>query len=354
MSDADPHLWRRNVAAILMDDEGNILLGGTPEKNTRWHFPQGGVKAGESDREAMLRELREEVGLHRCRILATYAGLRYEYRRKNKKSHRWLGQQQTYFLLHCPGVRPVADCSHSAEFSAVRWLPYTEIQAELFVPFKREVTMRAMAHFFPGGAPFSPLLSTIARYLHTPGQEPPQGTPLFAGKKSEALCHLSTLSPCRVKKSDRAFILLLGMEGAGLKKCLRRIAPSLDPLTTRYISDPRRYKAQPSELIPLPGELTILALPAEADECALLPPLTARLKAEGVRTLSIGLHISGAKQARRLAEKGKSPSAPYATALQTLHSALASAPGERYLLPSDQAWYRDYLLTLLLESFLTA
>ena len=349
MSSPQLRLWRQNGAAIIVDDAGRVLLGGNPESSAYWHLPQGGVKSGESAIEALHREIREEVGLSDCRILAEYAGLRYKYRHKNKKSKQWLGQQQTYYLLHCPGNRPVADCSGSVEFAATRWVPAAELQAELFVPFKREVVMRALEHFFPGGSGFAAEQCTALSYRYKAGSAPPTGTPLFAGGKAEAAYHLSTLTPLSIGKKQRLLIVLLGMEGSGVKKSLRHMAPLLDPLTTCCTADSRRYAGLPAALLPLPGELSLLAMPTDAHEAELLPEWLVQQQAAGIRTLTIGLHISQAKQASRLADKGKSPAVPWAEAWQKLSSLLDAAPSPSYLIPSDCAWYRDYLLSLLLR-----
>lgn len=353
MSPDTPSLWRHNVAAIVLDEAGHVLLGGNPGQNSHWHFPQGGVKEGESTLEALERELREEVGLRSFHVLAEYAGLRYEYRLKNEKSKRWLGQQQVYYLLRCPGVLPPTDCSGSGEFTATRWLRPAELTPKLFVSFKRDVVARALAHFFPGGHAFSPATCTPQLYRCRPGQlpEPPAaGTPLFAGGKPEAACHMAWQAPLRPGKKQRALAILLGMEGAGLKKCLRHTAHGRDALTTRYFADPRRYANLPEELLPLPGELSILALPADAAELALLPALLQRCQAAGVRTLALGLHISPEKQQARM---DAAPATPWPTAWQALQAALAALPGPTYLLPADQAWYRDYLVNLLIGELLT-
>lgn len=343
--------WRMNAAAVILDDAGNVLLGITPGKKQRMHFPQGGIKPGESPAEAALREVREEVGLRGCRVLAQYAGLRYEYRSKNKKSEHWLGQQQTYCLLRVPGICPPVDCSGSSEFSTACWLPPGELTPELFVPFKREVVAQVLAHFFAGGALRSDC--TTRRYLHTPGQSPEATQALIAGGKQEAEYHLAHQPPMRPGKQEKLCVVLLGMQGAGVKKSLRHIAHTLDPLTTRYFTDPRRYESLPAELLPLPGELSLLALPADASSSPLLPPLTRQLHAAGARCLSIGLHLSPEAQAKRLEDKDKHPTLPYPQAVQQLHEALAQAPGTHYMIPADHARYRDYLLHLLLEEFFT-
>jgi ADP-ribose pyrophosphatase YjhB (NUDIX family) len=54
------------VGAIITDGAGRLLLiqrGHEPEEG-RWSIPGGRVKPGESDRDALVREVREETGLH--------------------------------------------------------------------------------------------------------------------------------------------------------------------------------------------------------------------------------------------------------------------------------------------------
>jgi ADP-ribose pyrophosphatase YjhB (NUDIX family) len=54
------------VGAIITDDAGRLLLikrGHEPEAG-RWSLPGGRVRPGESDRDAVVREVREETGLH--------------------------------------------------------------------------------------------------------------------------------------------------------------------------------------------------------------------------------------------------------------------------------------------------
>ena len=56
----------RCVGAIITDDTGRLLLiqrCHEPEEG-RWSLPGGRVRPGESDPEAVAREVREETGLH--------------------------------------------------------------------------------------------------------------------------------------------------------------------------------------------------------------------------------------------------------------------------------------------------
>ena len=54
------------VAAALFDDGGRVLIAQRPAGKAlagRWEFPGGKVTAGESERDALRRELREELGI---------------------------------------------------------------------------------------------------------------------------------------------------------------------------------------------------------------------------------------------------------------------------------------------------
>jgi 8-oxo-dGTP diphosphatase len=56
----------RVVAAALFDARGSVLVAQRPEGKHMagwWEFPGGKVASGESDAEALVRELREELGI---------------------------------------------------------------------------------------------------------------------------------------------------------------------------------------------------------------------------------------------------------------------------------------------------
>ena len=95
--------WRLNAAAIIMDAEGCVLLGKDSGRNPYWHFPQGGVIKHESIEQTLAREVWEEVGLRPTEytIVSRLPGLRYKYPSGNRKVTRWIGQEQTYFLVRC-------------------------------------------------------------------------------------------------------------------------------------------------------------------------------------------------------------------------------------------------------------
>ena len=71
----------RVVAAALFDAEGRVLIAERPAGKHMagwWEFPGGKVSAGESDAAALVRELREELGIE-SRALAEIMTLSHEY-----------------------------------------------------------------------------------------------------------------------------------------------------------------------------------------------------------------------------------------------------------------------------------
>jgi 8-oxo-dGTP diphosphatase len=72
------------VACALVDADGRVLIAQRPEGKQLaglWEFPGGKLEAGESPEEALVRELREELGIETkvaCLAPLTFASHAYE------------------------------------------------------------------------------------------------------------------------------------------------------------------------------------------------------------------------------------------------------------------------------------
>lgn len=72
------------VAVALVDVDGRVLIAQRPEGKSMaglWEFPGGKVDAGETPEAALVRELREELGIDTaasCLAPLTFASHRYE------------------------------------------------------------------------------------------------------------------------------------------------------------------------------------------------------------------------------------------------------------------------------------
>lgn len=97
--------FRPNVAAVILSSkyplECKFFLGLRNDISNAWQFPQGGIDEGESPKEALLRELEEEIGTNDVEILALYPEwISYEFPGKiAQKMYPYDGQTQKYFLV---------------------------------------------------------------------------------------------------------------------------------------------------------------------------------------------------------------------------------------------------------------
>jgi len=146
--------FRPNVAALLVDAKGRLLVCERRDFKNSWQFPQGGVDRGESVGEALGRELGEELGLqpHHYRVLRQEGGYRYFFPATSKALRRYIGQEQTYFL--CKMLGTDADIrldTHTPEFVAWRWIQPEEFDFAWLPEFKHPVYRAVLRDFFNVG-----------------------------------------------------------------------------------------------------------------------------------------------------------------------------------------------------------
>jgi putative (di)nucleoside polyphosphate hydrolase len=162
----DSEGFRANVGIILANADGKLLLAGRIG-NRGWQFPQGGMLLGETEEEAMYRELHEEVGLSATdvEVLGTTRDwLRYRlpdrYVRRGSKP-LCIGQKQRWFMLKllCSEDCVRFDRCDSPEFDRWRWVDFWKPVNEV-IYFKRRVYASALhelgPHVFPDGLPPRP------------------------------------------------------------------------------------------------------------------------------------------------------------------------------------------------------
>ncbi|MFO7735604.1 MAG: NUDIX domain-containing protein, partial [bacterium] len=128
--------YRKNVAIIVVDSDGFILVGERSDIPGQWQLPQGGVDKNESSEDAMWRELKEETGLSYEDVVIKNRSenIRYEYPEAVKLSKKMEGQIQQYFLLE---IKPCAKKPvPGAEFNRFRWYDSERIIKNI-VDFKK-------------------------------------------------------------------------------------------------------------------------------------------------------------------------------------------------------------------------
>jgi putative (di)nucleoside polyphosphate hydrolase len=147
--------YRPNVAALIVNSVGNLLICERWMIPGAWQFPQGGVDDDETLEQALFREVREEVGLEpkHYEVIERRDGYRYLYpqhaRGKKLRKHGSHGQEQSYFLCHLKTDAPQVNVKQKQrEFRAYRWILPIEFDLEWLPSFKRDVYREVMRDFF--------------------------------------------------------------------------------------------------------------------------------------------------------------------------------------------------------------
>ncbi len=130
-------LWpRRSTNGIVMD-RGHLLLVGM-RSTGKWAFPGGRNEPGEGDREAVVREVREETGVlvRAGELLAEIENYWYDH-----TVARAYHQRSRY--LHCAPLTVALDAglNPDREDDAERpaWVPFDHLTPDAFQGVQREV-----------------------------------------------------------------------------------------------------------------------------------------------------------------------------------------------------------------------
>jgi 8-oxo-dGTP diphosphatase len=107
------------VAAALFDGAGRVLIAQRPAGKAlagRWEFPGGKVAAGESEANALMRELREELGIE---VIAArpFMRLTHAYEERDVELSLWIVER----FLGEP---------RSLDAQALKWIAPSQLPAE--------------------------------------------------------------------------------------------------------------------------------------------------------------------------------------------------------------------------------
>ena len=145
--------YRPNVAAIVLSakypQKCELFIASRTDVENAWQFPQGGIDDGESAKEALFRELKEEIGTDDVKIIAEYPEwVSYDFPPAiAEKMKPYDGQIQKYYLVKLnTGAQIDIYTHHTPEFSEYKFVPTKNIY-DYITFFKRTVYKQVLKYF---------------------------------------------------------------------------------------------------------------------------------------------------------------------------------------------------------------
>jgi putative (di)nucleoside polyphosphate hydrolase len=146
--------YRPCVGIMLLNARGQAFVARRIDMPSEaWQMPQGGIDEGETPAQAVVRELREEVGTDKAEIIAeSDHWLDYDLPAElvgKLWGGRYRGQRQKWFAMRFTGIdADINIATEIPEFLDWKWAEIDRLPS-LIVPFKRQLYERVVAEFTP-------------------------------------------------------------------------------------------------------------------------------------------------------------------------------------------------------------
>ena len=145
-------LYRPNVAAIIVSPDypkvKRVLIAERSDIAGIWQFPQGGIDKGERSEEALLRELKEEIGTRKVEVIAKYPKwVSYDFpEHVAKRMKPYSGQKQRYYLVRLKKKAVINLDTEHPEFMDHKFVDLDELM-EHISHFKKPVYAEVLDYF---------------------------------------------------------------------------------------------------------------------------------------------------------------------------------------------------------------
>lgn len=149
-------MYRPNICVVITNKKRSkvLMFHRIGAGKQGWQFPQGGVDPEETDKKALYRELEEEVGTNRIKVLKkSKKRIKYKFPHwvleefaKEEKTNRpqYKGQKQRWYLVRLKdGVASISFDYHPAEFDDFEWVSVQK-SIQRIIPFKRKAYKKGL------------------------------------------------------------------------------------------------------------------------------------------------------------------------------------------------------------------
>ena len=138
---------------MILNNIKEILVGKRLDHPSGfWQMPQGGIDENENPEEAVWREMMEEIGTNKAKLLKISSQwISYNIPPETLKTlpwgHKYIGQTQKWFAFQFTGKESDINVGTvNPEFSEWKWTKIHLIVDEI-VPFKRDVYSTILKEF---------------------------------------------------------------------------------------------------------------------------------------------------------------------------------------------------------------
>ena len=138
---------------MILNNNNEILVGRRLDHPSGfWQMPQGGIDENENPEEAVWREMMEEIGTNKAKLIkVSNQWINYDIPSETLKTlpwgHKYIGQTQKWFAFQFTGVESDINVGTvNPEFSEWKWTKINLIVDEI-VPFKRDVYSTILKEF---------------------------------------------------------------------------------------------------------------------------------------------------------------------------------------------------------------
>ena len=145
--------YRKCVGIMILNNKKEILVGRRLDHPSGfWQMPQGGIDVNENPEEAVWREMMEEIGTNKAKLLkVSNQWINYNIPSETLKTlpwgHKYIGQTQKWFAFQFTGENSDIDVgTENPEFSEWKWTNIDSI-VDNIVPFKRSVYAKILEEF---------------------------------------------------------------------------------------------------------------------------------------------------------------------------------------------------------------